>query len=59
MTILPLLSSLESIKQASRPELVRYLEAWGFQTYDHESDDELRKAAALNFVTEGNRTPGE
>ncbi|VTU42897.1 hypothetical protein H6P1_00520 (plasmid) [Variovorax sp. PBL-H6] len=59
MTILPLLRSLEAIERASRPELVGYLEAWGFQTYDHESDEVLRAAARQNFETEGDRAPGE
>lgn len=43
----------EEIERASRAELVEYLEAWGFQCYDHETTDELRAAALENFDTEG------
>lgn len=43
----------EEIEHADRAELVRYLEAWGFQCYEHETTDELRAAALDNFDTEG------
>jgi hypothetical protein len=41
------------IEAASRAELVAYLEAWGFQCYESETDDELRAAAIENQATEG------
>ena len=44
--------TLEELKKADRPELIEYLELWGFQCYDHESTDELREAAILNFDSE-------
>lgn len=40
------------IKNATREELIEYLESWGYQCYDHESDEELREAATLNEKTE-------
>lgn len=40
------------VKTATREELIEYLESWGYQCYDHESDDELREAAILNEQTE-------
>lgn len=43
----------EELAQASRAELVAYLEAWGFQCYDSETTDELREAALGNYYTEG------
>ncbi len=43
----------QEILQASRAELVVYLEAWGFQCYDSETTDELRDAALANYDTEG------
>jgi hypothetical protein len=48
-----MISSLADIDTASRAELIAYLENWGFQCYDHETDDELRDAARENFNTEG------
>jgi hypothetical protein len=48
-----MITSLEDIKTATRADLIAYLEGWGFQCYDHESDDELREAARENFLTEG------
>jgi len=47
-----MINTLEEIKIATREELIAYLESWGFQCYDHESDDELREAARENFTTE-------
>ncbi len=48
----PMITSTEDIQTADRPTLIAYLEGWGFQCYDHETDDELREAARENFVTE-------
>lgn len=42
----------EEIKNASRQELIDYLESWGYQCYDYETDEELREAAILNEKTE-------
>jgi hypothetical protein len=42
----------EEIKQATRDELIAYLEGWGFQCYDHETTSELRDAALENATTE-------
>lgn len=41
------------INQWSRPELVDYLEKWGYQVYEHETLDELRDAVFQNAKTEG------
>ena len=46
------ISSRADIQSASREELIAYLEAWGFQCYDHETTDELRQAALENWDTE-------
>lgn len=35
-----------------RDELVKYLESWGYQCYDHESTWTLRTAALDNHKTE-------
>ncbi len=43
----------QELEQASRAELIAYLESWGFQCYDSETDDELRAAALENYYTEG------
>ncbi len=43
----------EDLLQASRDELVAYLEGWGYQCYDSETTDELRAAALENHATEG------
>lgn len=40
------------VKNATRDELIAYLESWGYQCYDHETDDELREAVILNEQTE-------
>jgi hypothetical protein len=42
----------KEILTASREELVSYLTNWGFQCYDHETNDELRDAALENWDTE-------
>ena len=42
----------QEIENATRAELIGYLESWGFQCYDSESTDELRAAALENFDTE-------
>lgn len=42
----------DELQQASRAELVAYLESWGFQCYDSETTDELRDAAIENHLTE-------
>lgn len=44
---------LETLRSATRQELIAYLESWGFQCYDRESTAELREAAIENFKTEG------
>jgi hypothetical protein len=41
------------IEQASRKELVRYLESWGTACYDDEPIDLLRECALENHATEG------
>lgn len=46
-------NSKADIEQATRDELVAYLESWGFQCYDSETADDLRKAAIDNFESEG------
>ena len=45
--------SLQDIKNASRSELVAYLESWGTACYDDESTSLLREAAIETFETEG------
>ena len=42
----------EEIKQATRDELIEYLEGWGFQCYDHETTSELRDAVLENATEE-------
>lgn len=46
------MNTLKEIRNASRKELIAYLESWGFQCYDHETTDELRTAAIENHLTE-------
>ena len=46
-------SSLEEVQNASRQELVQYLESWGTACYDDESTSLLREAAIDTFETEG------
>lgn len=38
--------------QASREQLIAYLERWGYQCYDHETTEALRDAALINFAIE-------
>ena len=45
--------SKKEIEEASRPELVVYLESWGFACYDEETIEVLRTAALLNHEMEG------
>ena len=44
---------LRDIQQASRGELIDYLEGWGTACYDDESTSLLREAAVETFETEG------
>mgnify|MGYP001179911086 FL=1 len=44
---------IEDIKNASRSELVQYLESWGTACYDDESTSLLRECAIDTFNTEG------
>ena len=46
-------NNLQDIKNASRQELVEYLESWGTACYDDESTSLLREAAIETFQTEG------
>ena len=46
------LSTRSDIEQATREELVAYLESWSFQCYDYETTEELREGALENFDTE-------
>jgi hypothetical protein len=43
----------KGLEEASREELVEYLESWGFACYDSETTEELRTAALQNCQTEG------
>ena len=45
--------SLQDIKNASRSELVAYLESWGTACYDDEPTSRLRDAAVDTFKTAG------
>ena len=42
----------KELEQASRPELIAYLESWGFACYDNEPTEKLREAALQNHNTE-------
>ena len=44
---------LSDVQQASRVELVQYLESWGTACFDDESTSLLREAAVETFETEG------
>jgi len=44
--------TLAQLRNATRAQLIRYLESWGFQCYDHETTAQLRVAAIENFKTE-------
>ena len=46
-------TSLSEAQQASREELVQYLESWGTACFDGESTSLLREAAVETFETEG------
>ena len=46
-------TSLSEVQQATRDELVQYLESWGTACYDDESTSLLREAAIETFQTEG------
>lgn len=46
------IESRSDIANATREQLIAYLESWGFQCYDHETTDELREAALENWDTE-------
>lgn len=43
----------QELIQATRAELVAYLESWGFACWAWESTEDLRTAALLNLETEG------
>ncbi len=43
----------DELEQATRDELIDYLESWGYQCYDHESTSDLRQQALDNHTTEG------
>jgi hypothetical protein len=45
--------SLNDVRQATREELVQYLESWGTACFDDESTSLLREAAIDTFKTEG------
>jgi len=45
--------TLSEIQNASREELIAYLESWGFQCYSSEKTSALRRAALENHNTEG------
>ena len=44
--------TLLQLKNATRKQLIAYLEGWGYQCYPHETTAQLREAAILNFQTE-------
>ena len=44
---------IEDVKNATRDELVAYIESWGTACYDDESTSLLREAAIDTFETEG------
>ena len=41
--------SLQQLKNATRKQLIAYLEGWGYQCYPHETTAQLREAAILNL----------
>ena len=47
------MNSLQEILNATREQLVAYLESWSIACYDSESIDCLRDAALYNYDTEG------
>jgi hypothetical protein len=46
------MDNLRDVKNATRQELIAYLEHWGTACYDDESTSLLRKAAVDTFKTE-------
>lgn len=42
----------DQIRNATRAQLIKYLESWGYQCYARETTAQLRKAAMDNFKTE-------
>jgi hypothetical protein len=47
-----LLVTKKELEEATRDELVSYLESWGFACHDSETTEELRAAALQNYDTE-------
>ena len=47
------MNSLRDVRNASRQELIVYLESWGTACYDDEPTSLLREAAIETFETEG------
>lgn len=41
------------LEKATRDALIDYLTDWGYMCYEHETTDELREAALMNYLTEG------
>ena len=50
---LTLMNSLQDVYNATRAEIVEYLEGWGYACYDSECDEELKYTAICNYRTEG------
>ena len=48
-----MLTCLSEVQQATRDELIQYLESWGTACFDDESTSLLREAAIDTFETEG------
>lgn len=42
----------QQLVNATRAQLIKYLESWGYQCYAKETTAELRKAALSNFDLE-------
>ena len=45
--------SINDIRDATREDIIQYLEGWGVACYDDESTSLLREAAIETFETEG------
>ncbi len=45
--------SINDIHDATREDIIQYLEGWGVACYDDESTSLLREAAIETFETEG------
>ena len=45
-------TSRQHLVNATRAQLITYLESWGYQCYAKETTAELRRAALLNWDTE-------